>query len=162
MKTKPLKYDEDLQKAFEIIISSSDMLPVVHDIASLVHDNELNSININTILTYHGISKIEDIKSYMLDMVLDYIEIVLENHCITKNEEHNVEFMKMSFRIKEGDFYSMKYVRINSMLEKQLGYLYRDGVITKEEEVYKVDLQAFFDLSCDQFYEIKSKFYSSL
>jgi len=102
------------------------------------------------------LKEIDNYKSYkseFLDIILDYIGIVLNDDIITEDELSNCDQLKLIFKIEEGDFYKYKFTEINKILLKQLFKLYLDNTINKEEALQKVALQKLFDLSYDQFNE---------
>jgi hypothetical protein len=63
---------------------------------------------------------------------------------------HNIEILKLYFKIKEGDFYKYRYNEIKSICEKQFSRLYRDNNIDYSEELFTVKIQKMFDLSYSQ------------
>lgn len=156
MDTAMKKDDLKLNEAFSIILSIESFSEYITDIAEIIYKNELDRENLLKILKEHKIHKIEDIKEELLDLLIVYINIVLNDHQITENECRNVKILKMYFKIKEGDFYNKRHDEIKEILQRQFEILYRDNLINKEEAIYNVELQAFFDLSYDQFDELKN------
>jgi len=150
----PLKKDNDLQKAFELIANSSQK-EYIRRIAKLVVDNEITKPKIQNILSEFKIQNIKDIKSELLDTLIEYAVLVLEDNVLTENEKTNFHFLKLYFEIKAGDFYKNKYQKIKMILEKEFEKLYADDLITADESEYTVILQDMFDLTYDQFDKLK-------
>jgi len=57
--------------------------------------------------------------------------------------------------IKEGEFYKIRYHKIAEILHRQFLWIYADGIVTKQEEIHKFEMQGLFGLSYDQFLEFK-------
>ena len=90
--------------------------------------------------------------------MIKYADYVLENGIISDAEKRNFEFLKLFFKIKEGDFLKYKSFEIREILQKQFEKLYADNYIDEEEAKYSVVLQDIFDLSYGQFDAIKERF----
>ena len=152
MKTTILpENDIELHNAFQAIVSNGNFNSCITDIAELIYNDNLNPDSFKEVLENHDIEKPQDIKENLLDLLINYIKIVLDDHAITDVEKKNVGLLKLLFKIKEGDFYKYRYYEIGDILRRQFKLLYEDNDISKEEAIYKVELQDFFDLSYDQF-----------
>jgi hypothetical protein len=152
----PIDIVQDLKIPFEKLLSTENFGDVVNTIAELISQGTLTSVSLNTILSEYNI-KLDKIKSNILDMILSYINITLEDNYITEKEASNVNFLKRFFKIKEGDFYSLKYYDIERILEKQFEHMYKDNSINSVEALQKFGLQELFNLSYDQFLQLSEK-----
>ncbi len=157
METTLPKNDLELHEAFGIILSIESFSDYITDIAELIYNNNLDRENFDKILQEHRISKIEEIKEELLDLLTVYINLILNDHIITDNEKRNIGLLKIYFKIKEGDFYNNRYYEVEDILNRQFERLYIDNKIDREEAIYNVELQELFDLSYDQFDEFKEK-----
>jgi len=92
--------------------------------------------------------------------VIDYIKIVLNDYTITDKERINVSNLKRYFRVQEGDFYKYRKVEVIEIMHRQLDKIYEFGVIPDEESVHRFEVQDLFDISYDQFLEIKKLYLS--
>jgi len=147
-----MKHSDRLKKAFKEIEEKSHKV-YLKDIAQSIYDNRIDRITIDDILEKHLISDYKSYKSEFLDIILDYIKIILNDDIITEDELSNCDQLKLLFKIDEGDFYKYKFTETNNILLKQLFKFYMDNTINKEEALQKVSLQKLFDLSYDQFNE---------
>jgi hypothetical protein len=150
----PIEVVERLKQPFEQILSRENFGELVNDIAEQISVGQLTAQNLENLLRENGQNSIESIKNNILDMLLAYVNFILEDNCITSNEAENVHFLKRFFKIREGDFYSKKYHQIEEILNKQFEYMYQNNVIDTNEALQKVELQQLFDLSYDQFLEL--------
>lgn len=132
-------------------LSNKKFSDYIKKIITLIYNNELNTESVEKVLNENNFTKIEDIKEEILDLLLAYINNVLEDNIITDNEARNVKFLKKFFKVKEGDFYNSRRKQIENILSKQFQSIYADNKIDKEEALYKVGLQELFDLGYDQF-----------
>jgi len=151
------KDDLELHKAFGVILSIENFSDYILAIAQLIYNNDLSRENLEKTFSEHKIRRIEDIKEELLDLLIVYINLILNDHVISEKEKCNVGLLKMYFKIKEGDFYNNRYYEIEDILHRQFERLYFDNSINKEETLHNVCLQDLFDLSYDQFDEFKEK-----
>lgn len=149
-----LPYDDpELRSAFGTILTIENFSDYTNEIVELLYRGELSRANLRELLFEHRLSNIRDIKEEMLDVLLVYINLVLNDNVITENEIRNVKLLKRIFKIKEGDFYKYRYDEVSDVLGRQLARLYSDKRIDDAEALFKVGLQELFDLSYDQFLE---------
>jgi hypothetical protein len=147
--------DLEFSDAFHAIIQKETFKDYVYDIAKLICNNDLNRENLDSILNKYQIRNICDIKMDLMDLLLSYINAVLDDDIITEKENHNIEMLKLYFRIKEGDFYKYRYDEIKQLCKKQFVRLYQDNDISLSESVFGVEMQSIFDLSYQQMDEFK-------
>lgn len=157
MSTALPKNDLELREAFGIILSIKSFSDYIIDIAELIYNNELDRENIQKVLEEQKIKKIEDIKEELLDLLIVYINLILNDHIISDNEKFNVELLKKYFKIKEGDFHKYRLQEVEDILHRQFERIYLDNDIDAQEAIHNVELQGLFNLSYDQFDEFKEK-----
>lgn len=145
-----LKDDQELHKLFETIISIDGFSKPINKIAGLVYNSNLKTESVKEALKECRIDKIEDLKEEILDMLLIYILLILRDHIITQNERRNLKFLKLIFKIEEGDFYKFKYKEVKETIQNQFKRVYLDGKVDETESIHSVYLQEIFDLSYDQ------------
>jgi hypothetical protein len=149
--------DIEFHKTFGIILSIENFSSYINELTELIHTNELDKRQLNRILSEHHIKQIEDIKEELLDLLLVYFNLILNDNIITENKGRNLKVLKRIFRIKEGDFYSYRYDEVKEVLHRQFEHMYSDNKIDTEEALFKVGLQESFDLSYDQFIELANE-----
>ena len=149
--------DLEFHKTFGTILSIENFSDYINEVTELIHLNELDKPQLDRILNEHHIKQIEDIKAELLDLLLVYINLILNDNVITENEGRNLKILKRIFKIKEGDFYSSRYDEVEEVLHRQFERLYLDDKIDDEEALFKVGLQELFDLSYDQFIELANE-----
>jgi hypothetical protein len=150
-------YFDSLREPFGKVLSTQNFENYLGEIVAAISKGEMDKTKFDDILRTHGIGSTADIKSDLLDIILSYINLVLDDDYVTSNEGENVKFLKLFFRIREGDFYKMKYHEIEKLLDRQLEHMYEDNRINTEEALQKVELQELFDLSYDQFLHLSDK-----
>lgn len=151
------KDDLELRKIFGIILSIENFTDYINEIVELIHTNEFGRQNLNDVLKRHNIKRIEEIREELLDLILVYFNLILNDNVITENEAANVRILKRVFKIKEGDFYSQRYYEVEDVLNRHFERIYSDNRIDNEEALLKVGLQELFDLGYDQFLELVDK-----
>lgn len=151
------KDDVELHDAFGVILSIESFSDYILDIAKLIYNNDLSRENTQKVLSEYKIPGVEDIKEELLDLLIVYINLILNDHAISEKERLNIGLLKRYFKIKEGDFYNNRYPEVEDVLHRQFERLYLDHTISKEEALHSVELQGLFDLSYDQFDEFKEK-----
>lgn len=150
--------DLELKDAFAIIASISTLDTSSIHIANYLKDGLLDRKVLKQILYENKKEHIEDLKLECLDLLILYINLILNDHVISDKEFKNVKQLKLLFRIREGDFFNLRYEESKEIIYKQLERIYRDdNRISDEEALHQVNLQGLFDLSYDQFLEIKER-----
>lgn len=150
-------HDLELHEAFGIILSKEYLRDYIADIAELILNKDLNKKTLKTVLDNYQIDKIENIKEELLYLLILYINLILEDHIITEKEKRNISLLKILFKIKEGDFFKYSYKEIENIIDRQIKRLYVDNKISKEEAIYRFEIQDIFDLSYDQLDKMKEK-----
>lgn len=151
------KNDLELHRAFEIILSIKTFSHYISDIAEIIYNGSLNSENLNSVLREYKISNIRNINEELLDLVIVYINLALNDHIISENERKNIELLKTYFKIEEGDFIEKRHSEIEDVLQRQFERQYSDNKIDNLESMHNVYLQEIFDLSYDQFDKFKER-----
>ncbi|MGC1631136.1 MAG: HNH endonuclease [Gelidibacter sp.] len=149
--------DLELHQAFEIILSIKTFSKYISAIAEMIYKGSLNSENLNTIVNEYKIENVRNINEELLDLILVYINLVLNDHVISDNERKNIELLKIYFKIKEGDFIQKRHSEVEDVLQRQFERQYADNKIDQLESLHSVDLQQIFDLSYDQFDQFKER-----
>lgn len=148
------KDDVDLTKAFGTMMSIEQFSPYISEIIERIYSNDFSKKSLDGILNRYAIVKIEDIKEELLDLLLVYINLILNDNLISEREAGNVRILKRVFKIKEGDFYHLRYYEVEDILSRQFERIYSDNKIDRAEAILKVELQELFGLSYDQFLEL--------
>lgn len=157
MKSALPKNDSELRKAFETIPIIKQLSNPVFEIAKLISTCKLSRETIQEVLNKYQIENIADFKLEFLDLLIAYVNVILDDHIISESERFNIEILKKYFRIKEGDFYTYRYSEVESILHRQFELIYADNDVSREEAIRNVALQELFDLSYDQFEIFKQK-----
>ena len=118
--------DPDLRKAFEIILSIETFSDYVKEIVRSIYDSSLDEKRLEGILRKYKIKNIENIKEELLDLLIVYINIVLNDNVITEKELRSTQYLKLLFKIQEGDFYEYCYDEIDDILGRQFIWMYRN------------------------------------
>jgi hypothetical protein len=146
--------DLELHKTFGTILSIENFSNYINEIIELIYTKELDKSQIDRVLKEYNINKIEEIKEECLDLILVYINLILNDNVISENEAGNIKILKRVFKIKEGDFFSFRHDEVEDVLNRQAVRIYSDNQIDTEEALLKVGLQELFDLSYDQFLDL--------
>ncbi|MBL4577671.1 MAG: HNH endonuclease [Flavobacteriales bacterium] len=154
-----MKDDLTLKEAFETILSIESLSDPICDIAEKIwkYGAGTSREDVQEIIKKHNIKGLEDLKEELLGLIIRYINITLSDNHLTNHEKGNIEFLKVLFGVKEGDFYDRFdsiYDEMGEVLHVQLSKIYQDDdMIDDDEALFKVELQALFDLGYDQFLE---------
>ena len=111
--------------------------------------------DINRIFEKYDIQGFEDIKMETIDLLIGYANYILEDSVITAIEAYDFEALKRIFRIKEGEFLQYRSFELREILKKEFIRIYSDNFVDKKEDLETLNLQGLFNLSYDQFEEIK-------
>lgn len=146
-----------LQTSFEQILSIESFSDYITDILELIYKGKLDQSSLSEVMNEYGINNTEEIKGELIDIIIVYVNLVLNDNIITEEEQRNVEWLKRNLRISEGDFTKYRSDEIEEILKRQFYRLYLDNYIDESEEIYEVQLQQLFNLSYDQFNKLKNK-----
>lgn len=125
------------------------------DIVDLLYKEGTKIKDIDKVLVANGIQDFDHIKIESIDLLIAYADYILEDAVISEEEAYDFEALKRIFRIKEGEFLQHRNYEVQEILKKEFIRIYSDHFVDRKEELEKVNLQALFDLSYDQFEEIK-------
>jgi len=106
-------------------------------------------------LAKYEIERMEHVKIESIDLLISYAHFILEDGVITETEANDFEALKLIFRIREGEFLRYRELDVKEILQKEFLRIYSDALVDRKEELEKVNLQALFDLSYDQFQKMK-------
>lgn len=109
------------------------------------------------ILKEYSIEKIEDVKLEVLDLLMSYANFILSDSVITADEIQDFTILKKVFRIKEGDFMRFKKFEASEILKREIIGIYSDHYVGDKEQLMNLHLQSMFDLSYDEFEELKKE-----
>jgi hypothetical protein len=143
--------DIEIHRAFDKIHLIENFSLYIKKMSNLISTNDLDRKKLENILKEHSIRGIEEIKEEIIDLLLFYINIILNDNIITEKEADNVNRLKRFFKTEEGDFYRYRYKEVLDILNKQFERINENNEIDTEEALHKVMLQELFDLSYDQF-----------
>src|SRR5690606_10401684 len=110
------------------------------------------------VLQSNHIGEISEIKEYLRDVFIEYVNDIVEDHHISDEEVSKATKLKLLFEIREGELYAHKFSEIQEILHKQFSYFMVDGEISPLEELQKVNLQDLFDLGYDQYLKFYNDF----
>jgi len=142
---------ERLKEVFSRINEESND-EFVKELSEIMTTGNIFRSQIDLILEKYSIDYVKD-KGKILDTLLRYMEIVLEDDILTQEELFCIKQFKRIFKIKEGDFYENRSTKIVRIMIAQLYKIYIDKKVDKTEALHKVSLQDLFDLNYDQFNE---------
>lgn len=121
----------------------------------LILDNKVDRPLFDDILRSHGIEDPIEIRGYLIDVFLDYVEDIVDDHEITEIEISGANKIKRLFKIEEGDLYESRKEKIEIIIRKQINHYMIDERIDSEEELQEVNLQDLFDLGYDEYFNIR-------
>lgn len=101
-----------------------------------------------------GAADITHYKEDVLDLLLSYVNIILNDHAISEREFQDFGLLKILFKIKEGDFFEKRFHQVTDVINQQMAHITQDGVITLDETFTTANLQGLFDLTSEQFFSL--------
>jgi hypothetical protein len=144
----------DYRDIFKAIAATEGLPDYIHDVATILSDKGFNKKAVEEALLKDGISTARNIQEDLLDLLLAYLHIILDDHCISESEYRDFGLLKILFKIREGTFFHKRYYQVRSVINSQLDYLSEDEIFEPEKAALTVNLQDMFGLSYDQFQSI--------
>ncbi len=145
----------DYKRVFQAILRTDNFPKYLYDIAAIIVENGLDKKSVLASLANNGIEDVTPIKEDLLDLLLAYLNVILEDHYISEKEYLDFGLLKILFKIREGDFYSKRFNQVKEILLEQVSILWEENNMTPGEALLKVNLQDMFSLSYDQFSEFE-------
>lgn len=127
------------------------------EIRDLMFSNNLSKTSINEVLKKYKIEDVRKHKGDGVNLIIEYIQLILADNHLTLQELENTELLKRVFKIKEGDLLRLKKKEVIGIMEIQMKIILEDNVVDLEEALFIVDLQQLFDLSYDELVGISRK-----
>ena len=115
---------------------------------------DFNRTKVQQALERFGAADLIHYKEDLLDLLLSYANIILDDHAISDGEFQDFGLLKLLFKIKEGDFFERRFSEVQDIVNQQMTYITGDAVITLDETFTTANLQSMFDLSSEQFFSI--------
>ena len=147
-----MKIDEKLISALDKIQEATP-IDYIAEIIEMIKSDNFHREKVDVIFEKHNITSYEDAKEEFLDLIIHYINFVLHDDIIDEVEYYNVTQLKRLFKIENGDFYNLRFSKIEEIIMKQILRIYQDNQIGKFEAIHKSKLQGMFDLSYDEINE---------
>jgi hypothetical protein len=141
----------DYRDIFKAIAATEGLPDYIHDLAVILSDRGFDKKAVEEALLKDGITTARNIQEDLLDLLLAYLHIILDDHCISENEYRDFGLLKILFKIREGAFFHKRYYQVRSAINSQMEYLSEDEIFEPEKAVLTVNLQDLFGLSYDQF-----------
>ena len=133
------------------LIDNEEYSKPMQDLLRQFAHGEYSPIAAKDILEKQNVN-VDDLHDEAVEVIIKYVNLILDDHIITKQEMDSLRKMKMLLHIKEGDFINAhKETDIERILCREFELIYTDKIVDKEESAMKVDLQELFGLSYDQF-----------
>lgn len=149
---------DTLQDTVKKMMATKKYTDKINALLKLVADNKMNMSDLEATLAEFKIKRVTDLKDQLINVVLDYINICIEDNVLTQREMQDFRMLKHFFRIQDGDFIRChKGQEIKHILIAQLHNIQSDNIVDKTEALMKVDLQEMFGLSYDQFLKIENE-----
>lgn len=115
---------------------------------------DFNRTKVQEALNRFGTADVTSYKEDLLELLLSYANIILDDHAISDNEFQDFGLLKLLFKIQEGDFYEKRLPQVKEIINQQMAYITQDGKITLDETFTAANLQGMFDLSSEQFFSL--------
>jgi hypothetical protein len=144
------------QDIIAAVLRTGGLPPHIYTLANVIHRYGLDRKRVREALREHGIYSLRHINDDLLDLLLAYLHLILDDHLINEEEYRDFELLKILFEIREGDFYQFRYTHIKSILEEQISIIWTDNQeLTPAEVMLQTSLEDFFDLTFDQYLEFE-------
>lgn len=143
-------------KFAEAIEGSSHFKNYIKEFLEVLNSN-FEWSHFERILKEYSIEKIEDVKLKVLDVLMSYANFNLSDSLVTADEIQDFTILKKVFRIKEGDFMRFKKFEAYEILKREIIGIYSGHFVGDKEKLMNLHFQSMFDLSYDEFEELKKE-----
>jgi len=120
-------------------------------LVSLLAAGERNRTAFRSLTDEFEVGRDEWFRKNVLDLVLGFIEHVLNGGSPAHPDIQAIEELKAFVDIREGEFIQQRPVEISAILTQHLEAILDDLTIDSREDLQQVELQSVFDVSYDQY-----------
>lgn len=133
------------------LIENGNYSKPMQEVLRLFVQGNTSPFDVRDNLKKHNVG-VDDLHNEAINVIFDFVNLILDDHIITKQEMDALRKLKMLLHVKEGDFIEAhKEDEIENILRREFELIYSDKTVDKNEAAMKVDLQELFGLSYDQF-----------
>jgi len=143
-----------LSEHFSKALADSGPQGPVGELLFLLAQGILDGGSFSEIISRHGVSRELWFRKQRLDLVMEYITVLLNNGPIQTVELASIADLKKCLGIAEGEFISLRPAEVATVLVGQLVQILEDDWIDESEDLYQLGLQTVFDLSYDQYLQL--------
>ncbi len=146
--------EDIIRNAFSRYIADKHPAGSVADVAQLLASGSLSSAAIDEAIA----DDYAFFREGMLDLVVYFVELCLDDHVLTTEERLAVKQLKRLLHIKEGDLWGLRRREVEELVGREVDRILSDEMVDQEEALYQAHLQEVFDLAYDQYLEISRRF----
>jgi hypothetical protein len=146
------------KEVLSTLLERGNHAPHMQDLLLTIRENGFSRQAVAEALRQYGIEDITYYKEDMLDLLLSYLNIILDDHAISETEYRDFGLFKLLFRVQEGDFYKKRHQQVEVILHRHFSFILEDGIVQLEEALETVNLLDMFGLSQDQFEEFEASY----
>jgi hypothetical protein len=117
----------------------------------ILSSGELAGPAFRSIVDEFGVGREQRFRKDVLDLVLGFVDHILEDSRLTIDELAAMEELKRFLDIREGEFLELRPVELAAVLGNQIDRILSDTAIDHAEELEQVNLQGLFGISYDQY-----------
>lgn len=152
----PLNGNLDFQQQLDKVKENYALSELLSEIFRLFQNNNFSSQKLDELLDYYNVSH-HQLEFEIINFITAFCETILDDQQIDKSEIENLTFVKMTFKIKEGELYRNKKDEIDQIIRRQFLKINEDAIISDDEEIFSLEMQGLFDLSYDTYQQIINK-----
>lgn len=102
-------------------------------------------------LKHHGLARENWYRRQVTDLGLGFIEHCLGGGALTPVQLGDLHALNAFLGLDDGAYFRLRPAEVAAILGSQMDCILEDAEISKEEELYQVDLQSAFGLGYDQY-----------
>lgn len=143
-----------INQIFSFYPNTGNLSGRLAEVVRLLAEDNIQNPKLRALIPPREEKEYSAMRSGLLDLILFYIKSCLKDHYLTSDECADIIYLKMVFRIEEGDFLFYRMEEIFELLSIQISKILNDQYVNRQESLQQVELQRCFGLSYDQYLQV--------
>lgn len=123
----------------------------IAELVAILADGGFDAAIIDAHIKRHGVAREDWYHRQVTDLGIGFIDHCLRRGGLDRQALANVHLLNSCLGLESGAYFRFRPAEVAARLATQMDRILEDAVITDEEELYQVELQAAFALGYDEY-----------
>jgi hypothetical protein len=137
--------------AYFTSLTSQHSAGPIGELVAILATGTLEAIAMEEHIKRHGLAREDWYRRQVTDLGIGFISHCLANSSLSAEHLAEIHALNAYLGLDHGAYFTLRPAEVAAILSQQMDRILEDAVITEEEELYQVELQAAFGLGYDQY-----------